>query len=263
MSVNLKKPCIYTCASGEYLYFIPLFIESIKKFILPAYPETDVLILVPKSEAGKVPEKYHKNIATSDLYNSQLERNPQASKIARFHTAPVGYSDILIADVDVLISDSGYKILRRTHRDAESLEIYSNFAKLDKKDNLFYMPAMFWISDPETYFKKVTKPQEIGIGRIFDEFPANTPLADEKHLYKIFLQSRIKISHSPILGYWHGLHLGQFRDQAMMRPPNIHEQSAISGILKNKADTNLGEALKFAENSQIFKKCLKNIFYNN
>ncbi len=211
--------CITTMVSEEYQWYIPLFIDRIRK----EYPEYSVKVilrgkndLIGHSELWNRIEPY--------IYIDKDDPHPTdglftaAYRFLAGQTYYMDYDYILMTDVDILVKRESPGILEK-HLEAmkiRKLTYYNNYV-IDDRLGKKMMPGVHFMS--RAWWEKTTGIRKLFLKNLLESEEIQKG-ADEKLLYWIVLESGVEISDVKYdLFANHGIHLGEYRKQLSSRFP--------------------------------------------
>ena len=196
--------CISTAVVGKYQWYIPLFVEMIKK----NQPEANIKIfLLGENELIEDPELWEsvkKYIVVEDIKGLDLSGEVVASlRHVTFDKYLNSYDYTLITDVDIMFDNSSIVSMHRRAMRNDGNKYYDN-AVIGTA-----MPGVHFVS--KEWWSKTVKARAEVLKKLSNGCKKGD---DEKYLAEIVSNSDIPSPKTGIkLSSIHGLHLGRYRNR--------------------------------------------------
>lgn len=242
--VNSGKCCITTIVSGDYQWYIPLFLDRIYK----EYGEYDVKVFV--RGAIDLPKKYCKDVMRFPSALDKCPKNGLFTAAMRFLVCEEelrDYDYVYIADVDAIIMreermlvDQHMAFLRMN-----KLWCYNNYlVGATRCPGTHFVTKEWWDVTRESRHTELRKLEKKR--KIYKDY-------DEEMLYRIIKESKLSLPpNAPNLWAHHGIHLGSIRDRVNAKEKHYPQPNAFEQLYMKKL-------LEDDEFMEIVKECSKHI----
>jgi hypothetical protein len=225
--------CIFTLASGEYQYFLPLFCYMAKK----AYPEHTIKVAVVGMPL--IPLDIIRKYATVVSVPFQKWNDREATASLRFCLEIQGFDYVLITDADIVFARET-KPLVKQHMDSMAInetKCYDNYCVAGDRrrvSGVHFVTKEWWPATEKTRKAAAQALLDKDLERHHDEFMLRNIIWDSN------LPDPSVLPH---LWVYHGIHLGDMREKVKSGSlvPNFDRATVFVDMLKDQT------ALKYLE----------------
>lgn len=228
--------CLFTVVSGEYQWYVPLFLDRAIK----AYPEYDVVVIVRENlelEVEKMIEPLVKQAGVIVLagvnQDDDWKKYPKdglttaALRLLKGDELIWNYDYALITDIDVMIMKEKLPIVEQHLRSMEEngTVAYDNILiNGDHCSGVHFVTDEWWTATLEARENRMVELQQGGqLSKKFDEYM----------LYGIIRESGLGLPKENTDWATHGLHLGRWRNGDMTKTLTNEESLWVVELLRD------------------------------